>query len=89
MAWNDQKDFTYNFTNHPSECGETYPVHFFTSFFLALGAAGCAIMLLIHAVFPFWFEKDGGNGLILLAKAIEGKREECGKTETGEVSPGE
>jgi len=49
------------FTNHPHSVGETYFQHFvFASIFgFRMLIGGCAC--LIHAVFPFWFQKTGSN----------------------------
>ncbi|MBX3709133.1 MAG: hypothetical protein KF702_05180 [Gammaproteobacteria bacterium] len=53
------------FTKHPHSIGETYFEHMkFASYFgfnMVLGGLAC----LIHAIFPFFFQKTGSN--ILLA----------------------
>jgi len=49
------------FTHHPRQVGETYSEHFATasSFGIPMILAGFACLL--HAVFPFLFEKTGSN----------------------------
>ena len=49
------------FTRHPSEVGESYGEHFAaaSSFGLRMIAGGLAC--LVHAVFPFWFERTGSR----------------------------
>lgn len=54
---------TRKFTEHPATVGETYGEHFVSAMGFALTMFRGAFCCLIHAVFPFLFEKTG-SGLI-------------------------
>ena len=49
------------FTRHPSEVGESYGEHFrhASGFGFRMIAGGLACI--VHAVFPFWFERTGSR----------------------------
>ncbi|MGA8260205.1 MAG: DUF6356 family protein [Arenicellales bacterium] len=48
-------------TSHLNEVGETYFQHFGHAFGFAMTMALGAVVCLIHAVFPFLFERTGSN----------------------------
>lgn len=56
------------FTKHPKSIGESYFQHlrFATVFGLKMVMGGCACLL--HAVFPFMFEKTGSNLLLKMTE---------------------
>ena len=61
------------FTAHPRDVGETYFEHFGVAAgfgFSLLVIAGAAI---IHAVFPFWFEKTASNKIKALNERLKGR----------------
>ena len=49
------------FTRHPEEVGESYGEHFrhASGFGLRMMAGGLACI--VHAIFPFWFERTGSR----------------------------
>ena len=49
------------FTRHLDEVGETYFQHFYHASRGAMTLAFASIVCLIHAFFPFLFEKTGSN----------------------------
>ena len=67
--------FLYNpFTKHPASVNETYFEHmqcafkfFYTLFELSFAA-------LVHAIFPFWFERTASNGIKDLNDCMQDRR---------------
>ena len=49
------------FTKHPAEIGESYGAHFRTAAGFGLRMIGGGLACLVHAVFPFWFERTGSR----------------------------
>jgi hypothetical protein len=49
------------FTHHPTEIGESYGAHFTTAARFGLRMIGGGLACLVHAVFPFWFERAGSE----------------------------
>jgi hypothetical protein len=49
------------FTRHPVEIGESYGEHFGTAARFGLKMIGGGLACLVHAVFPFWFERTGSE----------------------------
>jgi hypothetical protein len=52
------------FTNHPNSIGETYFQHLFHALKFGFKMIAAGIACIIHAVFPFLFEKTGSNSLL-------------------------
>ena len=67
------------FTKHPTELGETYFGHMFAAirysftFFLLL------FVSLIHAIFPFWFEKTASCVIQEMSDHIKEREGDCKK----------
>lgn len=53
--------FTDLFIEHPATVGETYSQHFCSACRFALAMSVGVIVCLVHAVFPFLFEKTGSR----------------------------
>ena len=49
------------FNRHPKEVGETYGEHFRNASGFGLKMIGGGLACLVHAVFPFWFERTGSR----------------------------
>ena len=49
------------FTEHPASVGETYTGHMATAGRFGLGMLAGAAVCLVHAVFPFLFERTGSR----------------------------
>ena len=49
------------FTQHPKEVGESYGEHFAAASSFGLKMIGGGLACLVHAVFPFWFERTGSR----------------------------
>jgi hypothetical protein len=47
------------FTRHPKEVGESYGEHFRTASGFGVTMIAGGIACLLHAIFPFWFERTG------------------------------
>lgn len=52
------------FTEHPHSVGETYPQHFKFAFHFGFTMLLGGIACIVHAVFPFLFQKTGSNFLL-------------------------
>ena len=48
-----------SFTEHPGTVGETYGQHFQSALGFSLSMIGGGLACMVHAVFPFLFEKTG------------------------------
>lgn len=55
---------TNPFTKHPHEMGETYLQHFFHALKFGLTMLIGGIACILHAFFPFIFQKTGSNLLL-------------------------
>lgn len=62
------------FQRHPREVGETYSEHLTqaSSFGLTLMSAGAAC--LVHAIFPFWFERTASQRVQALHTRMASRR---------------
>ncbi|MEA3017122.1 MAG: hypothetical protein QOI38_1844 [Sphingomonadales bacterium] len=49
------------FTRHPTEVGESYGRHFVAASGFGLKMIGGGLACLVHAIFPFWFERTGSR----------------------------
>jgi hypothetical protein len=49
------------FTRHPSEVGESYGAHFRNASGFGLRMVAGGLACIVHAVFPFWFERTGSR----------------------------
>jgi hypothetical protein len=54
-------EITGFFTRHPRENGKTYLQHLFHAWSLSLEMAMGSFALLIHGIFPEWFENTGSS----------------------------
>jgi hypothetical protein len=48
-----------SFTEHPATVGETYGQHFQTALGFSVSMIGGGLACMVHAVFPFLFERTG------------------------------
>jgi Family of unknown function (DUF6356) len=48
-----------SFTEHPATVGETYGQHFQSALGYSISMIGGGLACMVHAVFPFLFEKTG------------------------------
>jgi hypothetical protein len=48
-------------TRHLDELGESYGEHLFKAGTFGLAMIGSGLACLVHAVFPFWFERTGSR----------------------------
>lgn len=55
------KALSQKFTDHPKSNNMTYGGHFLFAVGLAAEFWAVAITLVIHAVFPFWFETEASE----------------------------
>jgi len=55
------KAFSQKFTDHPKSNKMTYGDHFLFAAGFAVEFIVIGFMLLIHAVFPFWFKNDASE----------------------------
>jgi hypothetical protein len=49
------------FTRHPVEVGESYGQHFVAASGFGLKMIAGGLACLVHAIFPFWFERTGSR----------------------------
>ena len=54
------------FTNHPKSVGETYLEHMHSASWFAVTMFVGALACLLHAIFPFAFQKSGSRRIKLL-----------------------
>lgn len=62
----DQINVTVNqivakFQEHPKSVGKTYTGHFVQSMYFSMCSLASSLIFCLHAVFPFLFEKTGGD----------------------------
>ena len=65
------------FQEHPKDKGQTYLAHFWNSTYFGMCSFVCSVVFLLHAIFPFMFEKTGGNLIFHLEKQINNVRHHC------------
>ena len=58
-------------TNHPHEVGMTYKEHFLYAFRIGFMLIKIAIMLWIHAIFPFLYTNTASRSLIRVTRDME------------------
>jgi hypothetical protein len=58
------------FTKHPAEVGETYPAHLRTATGFGLTMIAGGIACIVHAIFPFWFQRTGSQTLDALHRRV-------------------
>ena len=65
----------YNlFTKHPNEVNETYIEHMICAFKFHCILLRLSSAVLIHAIFPFWFETTASDGIKKLNDYIQNRR---------------
>lgn len=52
-----------SFTQHPATVGETYAQHFQSAAGFSVRMIGAGLACLVHAVFPFLFERTGSTAI--------------------------
>lgn len=65
---------TDKFQEHPKENEQSYMQHFWNSSYFSLCSLVCSVVFMLHAIFPFLFEKTGGNLVYHLEQQISGIR---------------
>lgn len=55
-----------SFTNHPRSVGESYGQHFIVAAGFGLRLLWASVACLVHAAFPFLFERTGSNQISIL-----------------------
>lgn len=68
MAYNSDRTFTENFTEHPASRGMSYPVHMIYALSLAAEASIYVVAFIIHALFPFICSSTGSDGIKSMTK---------------------
>lgn len=58
------------FTNHPREVGETYKQHLFFALTFGISMLIGGIACIIHAFFPFLFQKTASNILFKMSRKV-------------------
>ena len=65
----------YNpFTKHPHSVGETYLEHMKIALSTAIKIQLVVLIITIHAIFPFLFEKTGGDEIEKINKDLQHRR---------------
>lgn len=65
------------FTAHPRKVNETYVEHFFIAARIGLQMVGAGLACLIHAVFPFWFERTASETIFKLVAMFAARRDKA------------
>jgi len=65
------------FTAHPHKVGESYFQHCLTAMRFSFQTLYIAIVLFIHALFPFLFETKGSNKILQLANTMKSRQDNC------------
>lgn len=68
MAYNTDRTFTENFSDHPESRGMSYPIHLIYALSLAAEAGVYAITFALHGLLPFLFESSGSKGIKSMAE---------------------
>jgi hypothetical protein len=55
-----------SFTEHPATVGETYGQHFQSALGFSVSMIGAGLACMVHAVFPFLFERTGSAAICSL-----------------------
>jgi hypothetical protein len=58
------------FTRHPEEVGESYGEHFRNASGFGLRMIAGGIACVVHAIFPFWFERTGSRTMDTLHRRM-------------------
>lgn len=58
------------FTRHPREVGESYGEHLASASGFGLRMIGGGLVCLVHAVFPFWFERTASRTMDALHRRM-------------------
>ena len=58
------------FTRHPGEVGESYGEHFRNASGFGLRMVAGGIACIVHAIFPFWFERTGSRTMDALHRRM-------------------
>ena len=71
-----RKKFSVNnpFTKHPQSVGETYFEHMKKAMRYGLRIQIVAIIIFIHALFPFLFEQNGGDEIDKINKELQHRK---------------
>jgi hypothetical protein len=65
----------YNpFTKHPNSVGETYLEHMKIALSTAIKIQLVVLIIVVHAIFPFLFEKTGGDEIEKINKDLQYRR---------------
>ncbi|RDI42580.1 DUF6356 family protein [Aquicella lusitana] len=56
------------FTDHPKSIGESYLQHFKFAFLFGMNMLIAGVACLVHAIFPFLFQKTGSNILLKMTR---------------------
>ena len=65
----------YNpFTKHPHSVGETYLEHMKIALSTAIKIQLVVLIIAIHSIFPFLFEKTGGDEIEKINKDLQHRR---------------
>ena len=70
------KNLAQLFIEHPHEVGESYWSHQRYAAWVALRISWVALMLCIHAIFPFLYTTAASRGLIKLSEEIRVRSQE-------------
>ena len=76
MAYDSTKSLQENFRCHPNAQGIGYITHAIHAACFGLDAIACGGMFLFHALFPFWCESAGSDGLKRMADHFREKDEQ-------------
>jgi hypothetical protein len=57
-------------TRHLEEVGESYGEHLVKAGAFGFSMIGCGLACLVHAVFPFWFERTGSRTVRRLNQSL-------------------
>lgn len=71
MAYNTDKTFTENFTDHPMSHGMSYPIHLIYAWALAAEAFVYSLTFFTHGILPFLFKDSGSAGIKKMAEILE------------------
>lgn len=73
------------FTEHPQTVGETYFQHMHSASYFAVKMLGGALCCIVHAIFPFLFEKTGSTIIIGLHDRMVTNRQRLPAGETSDA----
>ena len=65
---------TEKFREHPATNGETYIQHFLFAFTASIATLLGGLMLMVHAVFPFFMSNSAGSLVVEVSDRVQAKR---------------